>query len=121
MGLQIRPCSSFSPNGSGGWNSTVIHTFAGYPNDGFRALGTPVLDKAGNLYGTTYQGGTTNNGTVYKLSPGPNGEWTEEILHSFRAVTVAPILWRALRSMRAETFTEQQFWEVAGVRELFSS
>jgi uncharacterized repeat protein (TIGR03803 family) len=63
-----------SPNGNGGWNPTVIHTFAGYPNDGIVAEGTPVLDKSGNLYGTTYKGGLYNRGTVYKLSRGQNVE-----------------------------------------------
>jgi uncharacterized repeat protein (TIGR03803 family) len=72
-----------SPNGKGGWNPTVIHTFAGAPNDGNAAQGTPTLDAAGNLYGTTYQGGFKNHGTVYKLSPGMKGKWTEKILHSF--------------------------------------
>jgi uncharacterized repeat protein (TIGR03803 family) len=50
-----------SPNGEGGWNPTVIHTFTGSPihtftgspKDAYGAFGTPVLDKAGNLYGTT--------------------------------------------------------------------
>jgi uncharacterized repeat protein (TIGR03803 family) len=65
----------------------VIHTFAGYPNDGIDADGTLVLDQAGNLYGTTYAGGAANNGTVYKLSPGRNGEWSEKILHSFAGGT----------------------------------
>jgi uncharacterized repeat protein (TIGR03803 family) len=78
-----------SPNGEGGWNPTVIHTFAGAPSDGYDAQGTPVLDQAGNLYGTTYAGGSLCKpdggcGTVYKLSPGPNG-WTEKILHHFGA------------------------------------
>jgi uncharacterized repeat protein (TIGR03803 family) len=72
-----------SPNGHGGWEPTVLHTFTGTPNDGYSAWGTFGLDKAGNLYGTTYVGGTYNYGTVYKLSPGASGEWTEQILHSF--------------------------------------
>ncbi|MGD0415528.1 MAG: choice-of-anchor tandem repeat GloVer-containing protein [Terriglobales bacterium] len=76
-----------SPNGSGGWNPTVIHTFAGAPKDGYGAAGVPVLDHAGNLYGATYSGGTNNYGTVYKLSPitegKKKGQWEERILHSF--------------------------------------
>jgi uncharacterized repeat protein (TIGR03803 family) len=71
-----------SPNGQGGWNPTVLHTFTGAPNDGASPWGAIGIDKAGNLYGTTYAGGAYNYGTVFKLSPG-NGQWTEEILHSF--------------------------------------
>jgi uncharacterized repeat protein (TIGR03803 family) len=68
-----------SPNGNGGWNPTVLHTFTGGARDGIGAQGTPVLDQAGNLYGTTYNGGRSNNGSIYKLSPGNKG-WTEKIL-----------------------------------------
>jgi len=72
-----------SPNGNGGWNASVIHVFTGSPNDGAGPYGTLVFDSAGNLYGTTRAGGTYTRGTVYELSPGPNG-WTERILYSFR-------------------------------------
>jgi uncharacterized repeat protein (TIGR03803 family) len=61
----------------------VIHTFSGGSTDGLVAEGTPVLDHAGNLYGTTLGGGSKNNGTVYELSRGTNG-WTKKILHSFQ-------------------------------------
>jgi uncharacterized repeat protein (TIGR03803 family) len=69
-----------SPNGNGGWNPTVLHTFGSkiFPEGG------PVLDKAGNLYGTTQAGGAHNMGTVYKLSPGKNGAWTEMVLYAFK-------------------------------------
>jgi uncharacterized repeat protein (TIGR03803 family) len=80
-----------SPDGQGGWTPTVIHTFAGYPNDGDFPIGTLVFDSAGNLYGTTEFGGAyckrnvgpSGCGTVYKLSPGKNGQWTAAILESF--------------------------------------
>ncbi len=77
-----------SPNGNGAWNPTVIHTFTGAPKDGWGAEGTPVLDQAGNIYGTTTSGGGENYGTVYELSPGKRGEWTEKILHTFTAKLV---------------------------------
>ena len=80
-----------SPNGNGGWNPTVIHTFPSGAKDGSVPWGTPVLDKAGNLYGTTYEGGAHNDGTVYKLTPvtkGKNkGTWKERILYSFKGGT----------------------------------
>jgi uncharacterized repeat protein (TIGR03803 family) len=69
-----------SPNGNGGWNPTVLRTFGNkiFPE------GAPVLDKAGNLFGTTQAGGAHNMGTVYKLSLGKNGTWTERVLYAFK-------------------------------------
>ena len=57
-----------SPNGNGGWSPTVLHTFGShiFPES------VPVLDRAGNVYGTTQAGGTYNRGMVYPLSPGQN-------------------------------------------------
>jgi uncharacterized repeat protein (TIGR03803 family) len=72
-----------SPNGNGGWNPTVIHTFTGAPKDGSIPLGRLVQDKAGKLFGTTVEGGAANLGTVYGLIRGNDGKWTEKILHSF--------------------------------------
>ncbi len=74
-----------SPNGSGGWNAIILHTFkgGGANDDGSGPQGTPVLDSAGNVYGTTVTGGATKGlGTVWKLTPGKAGEYTEQILHS---------------------------------------
>jgi hypothetical protein len=43
-----------------------------------------VLDQAGNLYGTTADGGRWYGGAIYKLSPAKNGRWKEKILYSVR-------------------------------------
>ena len=66
---------------SGGWNPVVLFAFktrALYP------LGAPVLDKAGNIYGTTEGGGTPKQGTVYKLKPSKSGPWTMVTLYAFK-------------------------------------
>src|ERR1019366_2789841 len=42
-----------------------------------------IFDAAGNLYGTTVQGGTYNYGTVFELTPAAGGGWTEKVLHNF--------------------------------------
>src|ERR1700674_3245008 len=62
---------------------TVLHNFAGLPTDGAKPTGGLLFDPAGNLYGVTSNGGTTNSGTVFKLDP--NG--TESLLHSFAGPT----------------------------------
>lgn len=61
----------------------VIHNFAGGAADGAAPTSALVADKAGNLYGTTPQGGTAGFGTVFKLAPQSNGTWTESVLYSF--------------------------------------
>ncbi len=71
-----------SPNGNGSWNATILHTFKGNPKDGAGPEGTPLLDSAGNVYGTTFSG-IKGLGTVWKLTPSPSGEYTEQILSSF--------------------------------------
>jgi len=54
---------------------TVLYSFAGYPTDGATPIGGLLMDAAGNLYGTTTNGGNNNTcqwsgvgcGTVFKL------------------------------------------------------
>lgn len=59
---------------------TVLHSFTGYPSDGAYPTYTSLLrDAKGNLYGVTEEGGASNEGMVYKLSP--NGTLT--VLHNF--------------------------------------
>jgi uncharacterized repeat protein (TIGR03803 family) len=42
-----------------------------------------VFDASGNLYGTTFNGGSHAMGTVFELRPGSNGQWTESVIHTF--------------------------------------
>jgi uncharacterized repeat protein (TIGR03803 family) len=64
-----------------GWTETVLYTFQGL-EDGQNPVGGVVLDKAGNLYGATFDGGINGGGTVYQLSPSGGG-WTFAVLYSF--------------------------------------
>jgi len=70
-----------SPNGSGGWNQTVLHSFSG-PPDPANSWAPVIFDKAGNLYGTTGYGGTYNFGAIFELSPA-GASWTEKVLYSY--------------------------------------
>jgi uncharacterized repeat protein (TIGR03803 family) len=73
-----------SPSGST-WQETVLHNFTGKP-DGSTPYAPLVFDSAGNLYGTTYAGGASNQGTVYQLTQA-GGTWTEQVLCSFKGGT----------------------------------
>ena len=58
---------------------TVLYSFSDNTTDGADPQAALIMDSAGNLYGTTVDGGANNDGTVFKISP--NG--TETVLHSF--------------------------------------
>jgi uncharacterized repeat protein (TIGR03803 family) len=68
-------------NTGGAWTKTTIHEFTDNP-DGHAPQAGVTFDSAGNMFGTTMNGGSTGSGVVYELSPGVSG-WTETILHSF--------------------------------------
>jgi uncharacterized repeat protein (TIGR03803 family) len=73
-----------TPNrGSLGWKETLLHSFEGGNSDGANPIAGVVVDAAGNVYGTTAQGGSAGLGTVYMLTPQSNGTWTETVLYSF--------------------------------------
>lgn len=62
---------------------SILHAFAGAPNDGAQTYSNLVADKQGNFYGTTYIGGANNFGTLFKLAP----DGTETVLYSFCALS----------------------------------
>jgi uncharacterized repeat protein (TIGR03803 family) len=64
---------------SGGWLYDKIFTFCCFDEP----YGFLSLDDSGDLYGTTTRGGVYQDGDVYTLTLGSDGQWTETILHSF--------------------------------------
>jgi len=60
----------------------VLYSFA-MQTDGKLPSWTVAVDKTGNIFGTTFQGGDSNAGVAYELSPQPDGTWTETVIHSF--------------------------------------
>ena len=82
-------------NPDGTYSETVLYSFIGRSGDGwfggsdgqypFSGL---IADSGGNLYGTTYYGGGIGCepygcGTVFRLTPNPDGSYSESVLHSF--------------------------------------
>ena len=60
---------------------TIIHSFTG--PDGVMPDAGVTMDRAGNLYGTTYYGGTAGRGTAFKLAH-RNAGWTLLPVYSFQ-------------------------------------
>jgi uncharacterized repeat protein (TIGR03803 family) len=66
----------FSITKTGGY--ATLYTFKGGSNDGQSPYAGVLFDAAGNMYGTTIDGGISNAGVVYKISGG-----IESVLHDF--------------------------------------
>jgi uncharacterized repeat protein (TIGR03803 family) len=77
-----------TPKTTGNWGYQALYLFKG-GTDGLAPYGNIVFDTAGNLYGTTSGGGAYNEGTVFKLTPSSEGQWTETILHSFSGTDIS--------------------------------
>jgi uncharacterized repeat protein (TIGR03803 family) len=78
-----------SPSSGGGWTESVLYSFHG-SSDGGAPKGGLIFDSAGNLYGTTIEGGENCSGygcgVVFELSPSSAG-WTETVLYAFTGAT----------------------------------
>ena len=72
---------------------TILHSFENNDIDGVNPYGGLVMDKAGNLYGTTVSGGGSGGvaGIVFELTPS-----TEKILHVFGASGDGAFPWGGL-------------------------
>jgi len=75
-----------SPASGGKWKISVLDGFKGMPHAGF-PYGGLISDATGSLYGTTYYGGANGLGSVFKLTLGTNGKWSESVLYSFKTGT----------------------------------
>jgi uncharacterized repeat protein (TIGR03803 family) len=72
------------------WQEKVICNFTGGSDGGIPSANL-IWDSAGNLYGTTFGGGSTNCsypgcGVVFELTPSSSGNWAETVLYSFGGV-----------------------------------
>ena len=75
---QARACiTSLCP-----WTEAVLHRFNGSDGNG-PGFAEIVFDQAGNMYGTTVQGGSNNFGTAYQLA----SSGTESVIYNFASGT----------------------------------
>jgi uncharacterized repeat protein (TIGR03803 family) len=76
---------------SSGQAFRVLYNFGAQPGDGSYPASRLLSDSAGNIYGTTENGGNSNVkclnaegcGTVYELTRNSNGSWSESVLYAF--------------------------------------
>jgi hypothetical protein len=67
------------------WKLNVLYRFCKKENcsDGYQPLARLVIDQDGNLYGTTWAGGT-GDGLVFKLVPNADrSKWDIKTIHAF--------------------------------------
>ncbi|MGB8785154.1 MAG: choice-of-anchor tandem repeat GloVer-containing protein [Terriglobales bacterium] len=70
--------------GESGWTMATLFTFT--PDESQTEGNVPVgvtLDAAGNIYGTTSQGGTDGLGTLYELVPVGKGKYQQRVQWNF--------------------------------------
>jgi uncharacterized repeat protein (TIGR03803 family) len=73
-----------TPRAVGRWKERVLYSFHGGA-DGSSSISNLVFDAAGNLYGTTSEGGSpacSGCGVIFRLTPA-GGTWTESVAHAF--------------------------------------
>ena len=75
---------------NGTWKEKVLHSFN--EEDGSGPVDGLIVDRSGNFYGTTSEGGAFYNcgydpvygcGAVFELTPGNDGRWKEKVIHNF--------------------------------------
>jgi uncharacterized repeat protein (TIGR03803 family) len=99
----------------GSWRESVLHSFCSVKScgDGSRPSAGLIFDQRGNLYGATQEGGASGGGTVFKLTPSPDGSWSESVLYSFCSLQgcrdgqepIAGLIFDQAGSLYGTTFT----------------
>jgi uncharacterized repeat protein (TIGR03803 family) len=83
--FQLRPSATPPRSAMSPWIEKQLFSFT-VGSDGFSPQGDLAFDGAGNLYGTTNAGGTSNIGVVFQLVPTSMGPWIENVIHNFNGV-----------------------------------
>jgi uncharacterized repeat protein (TIGR03803 family) len=71
-----------TPNANGTWTESTLYSFVD-ASTGWNPFSGVILDKVGNLVGTTENGGSALQGTVFEITPLGGGKVTESLIHEF--------------------------------------
>jgi uncharacterized repeat protein (TIGR03803 family) len=81
--FKLQPPAIFCRSITCPWNITILYHFGnGLGNDASHPNGNVVFDSAGNMYGTSLNGGTGSYGAAFELT-NVGGTWTESRIVSF--------------------------------------
>ena len=75
-----------APSSSSKWTYSILHDFVGY-QDGANPAGNLLIDRAGNIFGATTDGGLhacggdEGCGVIFEISPSSTGRWTKRNLY----------------------------------------
>jgi hypothetical protein len=82
-----------SPSSGGTWTENILYAFTG-GSDGWYPSASVILDQAGNVYGTTYWGGSANCyrgcGVVFKLTHEAGNRWNETVIAELNSLLANP-------------------------------
>lgn len=82
--FKLRPPATFCRSVICPWGKTQLYAIENRP-DGAYPNSPVIFDQAGNVYGTTEEGGT-GFGVVYQLTPSGEG-WAENVVHVFTGMS----------------------------------
>jgi len=80
--FSLRPPAAACKTALCPWEETILYSFTGGADGAGPEYGDLIFDQAGNIYGTTFGGGSSGDGVVFKLTPSGGG-WTESVIWSF--------------------------------------
>ena len=70
------------PSGDGSWGYSIAHQFTA-DSGSILLSGHLTVDENGNIYGTSFWDEGNNAGSVFELSPAPDGTWNEQVIYNF--------------------------------------
>src|SRR5437588_9667544 len=113
-----------SRSGTAAWTKALVHGLTDAP-DGHAPFAGLTFNKAGHLFGTTSNGGSSGSGCLFELVPQSSGGWTESVVYSFTngsdgGFTSTPVIVNGAGNIFGTaqfggTSTEGVVYEVTGV------